>query len=220
MAVKKFIERDSRIINMCRNKSVLHLGCVGFTDCAIEEKVRQACQSLHAAITDCAASCTGVDLDSESINQLREQGVFLNVIEGNVEHLEDMVPELRGFDVVVAGDIIEHLSNPGLMLDGIRSRLATNGRVIISTPNAFGVASWLRVLTGRFKEGAQHVLCFNPYTLTQLVERHGYEVELAASCYQSRARTNYGPLFGFLRTVLEKFPILGGTLLYVCRVKA
>jgi 2-polyprenyl-3-methyl-5-hydroxy-6-metoxy-1,4-benzoquinol methylase len=81
------------------------------------------------------------------------------VLEGNVEHLEDMVPELRGFDVVVAGDIIEHLSNPGLMLDGIRSRLATNGRVIISTPNAFGVASWLRVLTGRFKEGAQHVPC-------------------------------------------------------------
>ena len=37
--IKKFIERDSRIINMCRNKSVLHLGCVGFTDCAIEEKV-------------------------------------------------------------------------------------------------------------------------------------------------------------------------------------
>jgi SAM-dependent methyltransferase len=217
--ITKFTERDVAIVAMCKEKSVLHLGCVGFTDCTTEEKVRQAKESLHAAITEVAEHCTGVDLDGDSIRELREHGVFLNVIEGNVERLQELPDDHLGFDVVVAGDIIEHLSNPGLMLNGIRERLTPAGRVVISTPNAFGIASWIRVVTGRFHEGAQHVLCFNPITLRQLLERHGYQVESAESCYQSRARQNYGPWFRVLRAALKCCPRFGGTLLYVCRMK-
>jgi 2-polyprenyl-3-methyl-5-hydroxy-6-metoxy-1,4-benzoquinol methylase len=217
--LEKFLERDAELVRLCRGKSVLHLGCVGFTDCPSEEKVALAKQSLHAVLTDVASACTGIDLDGKAICELRNHGVFLNVIEGDVERLGDLPPQLANFDIVIAGDIIEHLSNPGLMLEGVKSRMKPDGRLVISTPNSFGIASWIRVLTGRFREGAQHVLCFNPITLSQLLERHSYEVETAVSCYQSRACGNFGLFFNFFRWLLKRSPKFGGTLLYVCKLK-
>jgi 2-polyprenyl-3-methyl-5-hydroxy-6-metoxy-1,4-benzoquinol methylase len=215
--IRDFVERDSTIVEMCRNKSVLHLGCVGFTDCPIDEKVRQARESLHAQLTDVASSCTGVDLDGRAITELKDHGVFDNIVEGNVEHLEKLSADMADYDVVVAGDIIEHLSNPGLMLDGIRARLGVNGVLIVSTPNAFGIASWIRVILGRFKEGEQHVICFNPTTLEQLLERHCYRTTYLATCHQSRAIHNYGLWFRILRFILRTVPRHGGTLLCVCK---
>jgi 2-polyprenyl-3-methyl-5-hydroxy-6-metoxy-1,4-benzoquinol methylase len=215
MRIERYVNRDDEILNMVGGRKVLHLGCVGFTDCSGAEKVAMAGDSLHASITNAAAECVGVDLDEETIEELQKHDVFTNVVKGDVERMEELPAEISSFELIVAGDIIEHLSNPGLMLDGVRERLAPDGRLIVSTPNAFGIAGWMRFLTGRFREGAQHVLCFNPITLAQLLERHGYEVEAASSCYQSRAETNYGILFRLLRFLLERFPRFGGTLLYV-----
>lgn len=217
--LKEFVERDSGIIELCRGKSVLHLGCVGFTDCPVDEKTKMAKESLHAAITEVADKCVGVDLDGNTVRQLTDHKVFDNLVEGDVEKLEKLALSPKKYDLVVAGDIIEHLSNPGLMLDGIRERLLPDGKLLVSTPNSFGMASWIRVLTGRFTEGAQHVLCFNPITLSQLLERHGLVVDKASTCYQSRAEENYGKLFKVFRAILRRFPKFGGTLLYVCRAK-
>jgi SAM-dependent methyltransferase len=173
---------------------------------------------LHQFISEVAQGCLGVDLDGRTISELRERNTFTNVVEGDVERLADLSPEHQGFDLVVAGDIIEHLSNPGLMLDGLKARLGPGGRLIVSTPNAFGIAAWLRVLCGRFREGAQHVLCFNPITLEQLLVRHGFVVREAYTCHQLRARQGYGFLFGVLAGSLRRFPRYGGTLLYICEV--
>jgi 2-polyprenyl-3-methyl-5-hydroxy-6-metoxy-1,4-benzoquinol methylase len=218
--IKSFVERDSKLVELTRGKSVLHLGCVGFTDCTPIEKVALAKQSLHAFITKEASDCMGVDLDGPTIRELQKHGIFTNVVEGDVEQLDALPREFSNYDVIVAGDIIEHLSNPGLMLDGAKGRLAENGRLVVSTPNAFGIAGWIRVLTGRFREGEQHVLCFNPITLGQLLERHGYMIDTAHSCYQSRAKQNFGIWFKILRSALERFPKYGGTLLYICSLNS
>lgn len=58
-----FIERDSTIIEFCRDYKVLLLACVGFADCAPEQKVKLANSSLHQALTENSADCVGVDSD-------------------------------------------------------------------------------------------------------------------------------------------------------------
>lgn len=219
MRIDQFVERDEWVLAAVTGQKILHLGCVGLTDGRPEEKVKMANHSLHARVTHASASCTGIDLDAAAIREWRNLGLFANVIEGNVEHLENLPKDVASFDIVLAGDIIEHISNPGLMLDGIKDRLKPEGRLIVSTPNSFGLASWVKYLRGSFREGAQHVLCFNPINLRQLLERHGYEVELAMTSYQARAAGQYGMAFRFLRKGLEWFPQLGGTLLYVCKIR-
>lgn len=218
MKLASYINREDRILNLCRNRRVLHLGCVGFTDSTTQEKVGLARESLHASVS-AISTCEGVDLDEAAVRFFRDNGIFDNVRCGDVEELAKIYPSGAEFDVVLAGDIIEHLSNPGRMLDGVRILLAQDGVLVISTPNAFGLPAYLRFLTGRFREGMQHVLCFNPVTLSQLLERHGFEVISADACYQRRAKKSAGPLFGLFAGFLSKFPQLGGTLLFVCKVR-
>jgi 2-polyprenyl-3-methyl-5-hydroxy-6-metoxy-1,4-benzoquinol methylase len=219
MEINQYIERDSELIRLADGKKVLHLGCVGFTDGTHAEKIALAKSSLHARLSEVALECTGVDLDGDAIRELRDLKVFTNVIEGDVQKLSELPDSLGDYDLVIAGDIIEHISNPGLMLKGIHSFMKPGGRLIVSTPNAFGIASYIKYLRGSFREGAQHVLCFNPITLRQLLERNGFEIENAYSCYQSRAASLYGRTFRIFRTLLEYFPHLGGTLLVICLLK-
>lgn len=221
MKITKFVERDAeltRLVGEGGGKKILHLGCVGTTDGSPEEKIAAAERSLHALLTRAASECTGVDLDADAIHELRELGIFSNVIEGNVEQLEKLALDEAGYDVIVAGDIIEHVSNPGLMLEGIKPRLKKDGILVVSTPNAFGIAAWIRFLRGRFREGEQHVMCFNVIALQQLLKRHGFEVSSCCTCYQSRAEEAYGSSFKILRALLKRAPRFGGTLLLVCKL--
>jgi hypothetical protein len=34
---RDFVEHNSTTVEMCHNKYAMHLGCVGFTDCSIDE---------------------------------------------------------------------------------------------------------------------------------------------------------------------------------------
>lgn len=215
MKIHSYINKDEEIVRMCKGKRVLHYGCVGFTDCAPERKIILAKNSLHAKLS-AVCDCVGIDYDKGVIEEMRNAEIFDNVIYGNVEKLSEIENDIGKFDVIVAGDIIEHLSNPGLMLDGTKQFLKEGGDFVVSTPNSFGVPAYLRFLRGKFVEGDEHVLCFNPITLKQLLNRHGFKVDLADSCYQGIANKKYGMKFKFLRNMLERFPKLGGTLLYVC----
>jgi 2-polyprenyl-3-methyl-5-hydroxy-6-metoxy-1,4-benzoquinol methylase len=214
----EYVSRDEKILELCRGKRVLHLGCVGFTDCPMADKIRLARQSLHQRLTE-SSECTGVDLDAETLAQLQVQQVFNNVVVGNVEQLELLPANLPKFDVVVAGDIIEHLSNPGKMLDGVAKHLKPAGVLVVSTPNSMGLPAFVRYLFGRFREGLQHVLCFNPITLAQLLERHDYEVVQSLTCHQNAAAHQHGWRFAMGRTLFRLIPKLGGTLLFVAQPK-
>ena len=98
---------------------MLHLGCVDFSDLSTHERVETARHSLHWKLTE-IANVVGVDYSPAVVKEWRTLGIFTNIVAGDVEKLGEL--RLRGpFDVVVAGDIIEHLSNPGMMLDGVRA---------------------------------------------------------------------------------------------------
>jgi 2-polyprenyl-3-methyl-5-hydroxy-6-metoxy-1,4-benzoquinol methylase len=157
-----YLSKEDFLVAAARGRRVLHLGCVGFTDLPADERVRLAKQSLHSKLSQ-VADVVGVDYSVEVVEEFRRLGIFTNIVAGNVEKLPDL-PLPGPFDVVIAGDIIEHLSNPGMMLDGIRILCTANTSLIITTPNAFGLPNYGRFLLRRFKEGQEHVLSFNALT--------------------------------------------------------
>ncbi|TAK90868.1 MAG: methyltransferase domain-containing protein [Verrucomicrobia bacterium] len=211
-----YVNRAEFFLERCRGRRVLHLGCVGFTDASVEDKVRLARESLHAKLS-AVCDCTGVDLDAVTVEQLRAAGIFQNVLIGDVERLDDCAGKLPLFDLVVAGDIIEHLSNPGLMLDGVRRVLKPGGSLLVSTPNALSLPSFLRHVRGTFREGNQHALSFNAITLAQLLERHGYTVAQALTCHHALAPRLNPLTFRTGVTFFRAFPKFGGTLLFEAR---
>src|SRR5687768_5028729 len=101
-----------------QGKRVLHLGAVGCTLGTIKEKIAAAPTSVHAHLSR-ISTCVGVDIDTEGVSALTDAGVFDNLIVGDVQTLSRGEISLSTIDVIVAGDLIEHLSNPGAMLDSL-----------------------------------------------------------------------------------------------------
>jgi hypothetical protein len=180
-----YVAKEEFILGIASGHSVLHLGCVGFTDVAPRDRAKFARQSLHWKLTQ-VSETVGVDYSLAVIDEYRKLGVFTNIVAGDVERLDEL-PITQKFDVVIAGDIIEHLSNPGRMLDGIKQFCTSNTQVIITTPNAFGAPNFLRYSAGRFREGAEHVMSFNQQNLATLLDRHGYSLSELHTCFQPRS---------------------------------
>lgn len=129
---------------------------------------------LHGRLRERFSSVIGIDLNLENIQLLREMG-YENIHVANAEGFDLH----QDFDTIVAGEIIEHLSNPGSFLDCCRAHLKKDGRVVLSTPYTF---SLLYMLYAFLKypntcENKEHAVWFCPATLRELASRHGFRVK-------------------------------------------
>lgn len=111
---------------------------------------------------------TGIDIN-EDVLELRKRGY--NVYQANAEGFDLG----KKFDTVFAGELIEHLSNPGKFLDCAREHLKPDGKLILTTLNPFCIFHILR-LSKTDRINPEHCVWFDETTLTQLVEKHGFKL--------------------------------------------
>jgi ubiquinone/menaquinone biosynthesis C-methylase UbiE len=212
------------IIEQCKGKTVLHLGCAG--DYTLQFG-KEAC--LQYRLAEVACKITGVDINKESLEKIlpfcpESDSVKYHI--GNVEHLNNLNIGNQKFDVIVAGSIIEHLSNPGLMLDSIRSFCYSDGekesKLIIVTPHVWGLLQFLRVAFTRNEAvNPEHTCWYSVPTLTELCSRYGFKSVEFKSGYGFRPdsvswsiKKSLGSAFFGL------FPHLGGSLLATFRYQS
>jgi len=164
------LDRDGYLTRAASGKRVLHLGCA---DAPFTSQRITTGMLLHAKLTHAASECVGIDLDECGLSTLRTHG-YRNVVQADVESLEDAA--IRGkFDLVIAGEIFEHLANPGRCLVALRSVLAPRGEVVITVPNAFTLKGLLRTALGAELVHRDHVCYFSARTLARLCEAHEFE---------------------------------------------
>src|SRR5258708_24376442 len=135
---------------------------------------------LHFELEKDASDLWGFDADQEGIDILYTHGSKQMVI-GDLEDLEQ-VGINDTFDIIVAGEIIEHLSNPGLFLDGIRRFMNRETRLLVTTVNAYCAMRFLWYgVRGRRGQNEfvhpDHVAYYSYSTLKLLLDRHGMHVE-------------------------------------------
>lgn len=83
----------------------------------------------------------------------------------------------RTFDSIFAGDIIEHLSNPGLFLDSCAEHITNDGVLIITTPNCFNLFNLAeKISKGEPTVNKDHTCYFNSKTLKQLLQKNDWEI--------------------------------------------
>jgi SAM-dependent methyltransferase len=171
------VQRLEFLAEICRNRSVLHLGC---TNWPYTRTMLEAGSLLHLRLGGIARDLWGLDSDPEGLRALGEHGVP-NLVQGDAEALASCLLD-RTFDVVLGGEILEHLSNPGLFLRGARRFLAPQGRLVITTVNAycgFRFAQYFFRGRGGSTEPVHpdHVAYYSYRTLTHLLVREGYAIE-------------------------------------------
>lgn len=172
--------RYPRILELAEGKSVLDIGCL-----ADGTGYTRLWDLLHTVTDD----VIGLDV---------RESDRPDILQGSVEtfHIE------RQFDLIVFGSTLEHVSNQGLALDNLARHLKPDGRMVVTVPNC---KTWSVVFRPHF----EHVLWHDRYTLTVLLNRHGFEVTELFNYYGSNDRMS--ALFRFLYRNRE--------ILAVCRKK-
>ena len=121
------------ISDLVKNKEVLDLGVV---DARVargnaEERFDRSGKILFFQLAEINPDIVGLDLDEEGVEALKKRGY--NAVCGDV-HVVDLN---KKFDTIIAGEIIEHLDNPGQFLCNMFRHLKPGGRLVVSTPNPF-----------------------------------------------------------------------------------
>jgi len=167
--VKLKNERIDCILREINGDKILHIGCVGDVTKNEEERLQsmhlQLCQSFPRS------EIIGIDTNLSGVQNMKQNG--LNVLRGDAENLGYN----SQFDVIIAGELIEHLANPGLFLEGCKKGLRIGGRVILSTPNPFSMMSFMMYVKNlNHAFNPDHTLWLCPQTLRQIAERFGFKV--------------------------------------------
>lgn len=201
------VDRVTYLQDICRSKSVLHLGA---TDAPETIEAVKNNRLLHLKIKEVSNSLVGLDISAAMIEWLSKSQQIHNILHGNIENSEDYPHD--DFDVIVAGEIFEHLSNQGKALDAIRDVIKPTTKLIITVPNAYSLKGFIRALGKHELIHPDHTLHHSPYTLKSLLERHGFIIESNFS-YVNGGQGLAANISNFL---LKLFPQLAEGIGVVC----
>lgn len=88
----------------------------------------------------------GIDVDEPSVRLYASQRPKqASLIVGDVLSLA----ESRSFDVIICSEVLEHLSDPRIVLAKLAGLLRPGGRLIVTVPNGYGAFEWEEVLWKR-----------------------------------------------------------------------
>jgi 2-polyprenyl-3-methyl-5-hydroxy-6-metoxy-1,4-benzoquinol methylase len=165
-------DRFAIIQKYIAGNAVMDLGCVDSRRQRVDSttRIERKPNMLHKRIATANPGVLGVDIDPEGVAALNAQGY--QTVVADVETMDLG----RQFDTIVAGEIIEHLENPGRFLRNLARHLRDGGILIISTPNPFYAGSaWKIWRYGQPAVHEEHMGWQDPITLRQLLVRTGFE---------------------------------------------
>jgi len=105
------------------------------------------------------------------------------IVVGDIENAENWAALHPPYDVVLFGDVLEHLSQPGVVLKLSSTLLCGNGQALISVPNVAHYTVRRALLFGHFDYSQYgimddtHLRFFTEKTLRQMISGAGFEVE-------------------------------------------
>jgi len=167
------VDRIKYIAAACAGLCVLDLGAMDET--AWNSKRGQGVW-LHEEIARSARQVYGID-NSEMIPAAGlATGANATIRRGDITDPQRLLAELDQVpDIVVAGEIIEHLENPLEFLRNLaRSKTLSGKTLILTTPNATAMPNVLIGLARRESAHPDHLCIFSYKTLTTICRRAGF----------------------------------------------
>ena len=217
----ELVQRVEFIRKACAGKKVLHLGCTNYpyTAEAIENDML-----LHTELEKTAGELFGFDYDQRGIDILQAAGIG-KLYRADLERLEDVKLD-ETFDVIVAGEVIEHLLNPGAFLFGIQKFMNPGTALVITTVNAYCAFRFLVYgLRGKGGENEpvhpDHVAYYSYSTLRLAVERANLAVsDFAFYDIGTEHRPFNRWFYNFFNDLcVWFFPQLSDGVIAVCRLR-
>lgn len=183
--IAKPYDRTEFILNKCKKKRVLHFG---FTDSPFTEERISNGEILHLKIKQNSKELWGTDIDKKGIK------IYTNITgDNNVFNLDVSQPIKnikvynKNFDLLVFGEVLEHVLNPGITLNNLAKLCKINkAKLLLTTPNAFNIGGFLAAWRGIEIVHPEHYYYYSPVTLRRLLSDTGFK-NISISLYASDA---------------------------------
>ena len=122
----------------------------------------------------------GIDIHSEYVDSAVKKGVQAKICDLN----KDKIPfEGSCFDLVFAGEIIEHLIDTDGFITEVYRCLKPNGNLILTTPNLASFENRLRILFGIYPiwvnynlDGSGHIRAYTPKVLKRQLRQNSFRI--------------------------------------------
>lgn len=207
------VNRDQVLVQLCEGKSVLHLGAA---DYPFHKEAAENNALLHQKVSRVTNRLVGIDQNAEAIDYLKANYGIDNIIYSDTT-VNPFISDSRikeNFDVILCCDIIEHVENPGLLIEFCKQYMIDNTLLVITTINASSIKTALRALQGREAVHHDHVAYYSYSTLCQLLFRYQLVPEQAGFfSYGTRLKIT-GRIFNFMASMA---PASADGILITCR---
>lgn len=158
----KFSSHDLILKLIKPNSNILDIGCSkGYLACQLKKK---------------GCIITGIDNNKEDLLSAKK--------ECNKTILLDISREkITGkYDIIILGDILEHLQDPLTLLKSLKKNLKEKGYILISVPNGVNIYARIKILFGNFDYEEKgifdktHLRFFTLKSIKKLIKDSGYSI--------------------------------------------
>jgi SAM-dependent methyltransferase len=153
---------------LVRGKRVLDIGVVSHSARYFDQAGWR-----HGRISRAASYCLGLDILAPLVEELRGRGFNVRCVDATSD------AELgERFEIVFAGDVIEHVDNAVALLRFAGRHLAPGGRLYVTTPNPFSRKFFRQFRRERVMvTNLDHVAWISPTMALELGRRAGVQLE-------------------------------------------
>lgn len=157
-----------------------------------------------------AKKVVGIEYDIEMADRANQ--VNTKVFCGDLndkQFRESILHEELLYDVILFGDILEHLYDPWVVLRAFKSRLSTNGVIIISLPNIQHIELFIQVyLKGKWPRNERgifdrtHLRWFTKQDAIDMIQEAGLKMSIYEPTF--RSRDAIGSKFNWKHKILKR----------------
>lgn len=170
------------------------------------------------------SSVIGVEYDENMAQEAKEfcEKVFIGNLDDPsfLSKLKNSVPKV---DIIICGDILEHLKNPEAVLVLCKSLLRKKGKIVLSVPNIQHLELFIQVyIKGTFPRNSRgifdstHVRWFTKKDCKKLINSAGFNIDIYEPKFRSRDALNskFNWIYYLLKIVNSKWVTFQH--IYVC----
>ena len=184
-------QKDTRLeylTRLAQGRRVLHIGCCDHK-ALIDQKIKDGTW-LHGLLSRSGSDCWGVDINAEAVEYVKSLGCP-NIYCCNIE--EGLPEEVRNtrFDLVVLGEMVEHLDSPVGFLSALHRCFDYDYELVVTVPNAFFLENFENAVNHFERINSDHRAWYTAYTASKILSQGGYCVHDVAHVFRG-APGGYG----------------------------
>lgn len=198
--------RADLIVRNAAGKKVIDVGFADHIELVNDKRNRG--EWLHDRVAQVAALVVGVDTNQAAVESVSELGVSNVFAVDLAEPITEPAIAERDFDLIILGEVLEHIGNPvGFLRSVVASLGRPNQQILITVPNAWSAVALINVFRGAEVVNTDHRFWFTPFTVAKVAIDAGLAVDRVETCLATvPPRSSVGRLgnavmarFGLLR---------------------